>query len=433
MPLLDLQPPAFHWATGIENTFVPHSRPRLRALDEFELTQHYQLWKQDFDFAAASGARVIRWGMPWYRVQPTPWTWDWAWADAALDYAVNVKGLTVMLDLIHYGTPFWIEKSFVDPVYPRAVGQFAHHVAARYRDLLQVYTPLNEPGITALMCGQRGRWPPHLRGRRGFVQVSVGLARGMIETVHALHAARPDVQTVQVEALWRFQPQVESLRAEVEFRHQLQYLGFDLATGRVDAGHRLHGHLRENGVRESDLAWFRANAVSFDALGVNFYPWSYGIQAARRSGTLYRVPGTTQGRSLAEVLLEAQARYQLPLFITETSARGPRSVRSRWMDETIATVRELRNSGVPLVGYTWFPLLTMIDWRYRTGTRPVSDYLLHLGLVESRLDEANVLQRQPTELLEKYRAYTLQPMPWNPPTLPSPAGRGALDESQPND
>ena len=42
----------FTWATGIEDTFIQRARPRLRALDEYELTQHYQLWQSDIDLVA---------------------------------------------------------------------------------------------------------------------------------------------------------------------------------------------------------------------------------------------------------------------------------------------------------------------------------------------------------------------------------------------
>src|SRR5512142_2605119 len=82
---------AFTWATGIEDTFIPHARPGLRALDEYELTQHYAQWKSDFDLVAETGVQAVRWGIPWYKVQPKPGKWDWAWVDAALDYLVNVK------------------------------------------------------------------------------------------------------------------------------------------------------------------------------------------------------------------------------------------------------------------------------------------------------------------------------------------------------
>ena len=47
----------FFWATGIENTFIPQERPGLRALEEYELTQHYAQWRADLDRGVGPGRR----------------------------------------------------------------------------------------------------------------------------------------------------------------------------------------------------------------------------------------------------------------------------------------------------------------------------------------------------------------------------------------
>ncbi|HKY54360.1 MAG TPA: family 1 glycosylhydrolase, partial [Anaerolineales bacterium] len=130
----------FLWATGIEDTFIPHARPGLRALDEYELTQHYKLWKQDFDLVAEIGVKAMRWGIPWYRVQPMPDKWDWEWTDMTLDYLVNVKGITPILDLLHYGTPLWLDNSFINTSYPQRVAEYACEVVQRYKTLVRYYT-----------------------------------------------------------------------------------------------------------------------------------------------------------------------------------------------------------------------------------------------------------------------------------------------------
>ena len=42
-------------------------------------------------------------------------------------------------------------------------------------------------------------------------------------------------------------------------------------------------------------------------------------------------------------------------------------------------IKTLRGEGVPVIGYTWFPLFTMIDWRYRFAQEPLEDFYLELG------------------------------------------------------
>ena len=68
-------------------------------------------------------------------------------------------------------------------------------------------------------------------------------------------------------------------------------------------------------------------------------------------------------------------------MITETSAfRFRHAARSAWLSSSLSAIKALRTSGVPVIGYTWFPLFAMIDWSYRTGTQPRDAYRLDLGL-----------------------------------------------------
>jgi len=398
-------PNGFYWAVGIENTFIPQERPGLRALEEYELTQHYQLWREDINRAADLGISHIRWGVPWYRVNPQPGSFEWGWIDEVLDYLVNRKGITPIVDLVHYGTPLWMEASFLDPDYPQYVANYAHAFAMRYGELVRFYTPLNEPTVNAEYSGYHGQWPPYLTGKSGYSQVLLPIVRGMILTTAAVRAADPDALFVQVEALGWVWTQDERLQEEVEQQVAQTYLAFDLFTGRVATKHRLWPTLHEHGVTESDLAWLQAHQAQVDILGVNLYPWSGGEYVMGEDGQCHK-RGELNGYHLAAVLRQAWQRYGIPLMVTETSARRDVDGRAQWMDETIAAVNQVRDEGVPVIGYTWFPAMTMVDWAYRVEDRPLDDYLLHLGLWDAAFDENRILQRHSTPLVERYRNYT---------------------------
>ena len=401
----------FLWATGIEDTFIPQARPGLRSLDEYELTQHYQLWKRDFDLVAEIGVKYLRWGIPWYRVQPAPNEWDWAWTDRALDYLINSKGITPILDLMHYGTPLWLENSFINASYPQRVAEYAHEVAARYKSLARYYTPLNEPMVNADMCGNKGEWPPYLSGEDGYVKLTLALAKGIILTTQAIKAEQPESVTVQVEAVWHTFTTDSALQDDTHQNNARQYLCFDLSTGRVNDDYVLREFLCSHGMTNAELEWFQRNAVTFDFFGANFYPWSYSELKKRANSSVQLVTGEPSGETLALVLREVSKRYHLPIIITETSAKRDVSGRARWMNETLDTVRALRMEGIPVVGYTWFPLFTMVDWTYRTGRRPVKDYLIHLGLYDSAFDAQGILRRHKTPLVKRYQEHIAKPMP----------------------
>lgn len=71
----------------------------------------------------------------------------------------------------------------------------------------------------------------------------------------------------------------------------------------------------------------------------------------------------------------------------------------------MAGICELRSRGVPVLGYTWFPLFTMVDWRYRFGRGPLEEYRLDLGLYT--LDGA--ARWSATPLVEQFRSYVADP------------------------
>lgn len=403
-------PASFLWATGIENTFVPQTRAGMRALDEYALTQHYEFWQADFDHVAASGVQAVRWGIPWYRVQPGPKRWDWSWTDAALDYLVNQKHILPILDLMHYGTPLWLDNSFINADYPRRVAEYAAAVAERYGKLVKVYTPLNEPTVNALFCGRKGEWPPYLCGEDGYLKVLLALARGIVLTMQALKAVQPDALTVQVEAVGHRWARTACLADYAAHENEAQYLAFDLCTGRVDESHPLFAHLGEHGIGAQELAWFQERAVHFDVFGANFYPWSYG-PVVRRRDRVCNARYDTPGAALGEVLQEVYDRYQMPIMVTETSADASIAGRGQWMDDTIGAVRALRSRGVPVVGYTWFPLLSLYRWDVRLGARPLDSYLMHLGLYELERDHDRLLRRTATPLVDRFRAHMAAPMP----------------------
>src|ERR1044072_6662259 len=97
----------FLWATGIEDTFVPQTRPGHRALDEYQLMGHYEHWREDLALVRDLGLKMVRWGVPWYRLEPfQPGEFDWRWTDQVIPYMVPDLGLLPIVDLMHYGRPF---------------------------------------------------------------------------------------------------------------------------------------------------------------------------------------------------------------------------------------------------------------------------------------------------------------------------------------
>jgi beta-glucosidase/6-phospho-beta-glucosidase/beta-galactosidase len=128
--------------------------------------------------------------VPWYRVNPAPGVFDWSWTDEVFRELRDLN-LEPIVDLMHYGCPLWLTGEFLHPDYAERVAEYAGAFAVRYRDLARLYTPLNEPLVTAHFCGRSGVWPPYRRGSRGYTAITMALTRGIVLTVAALRAANP--------------------------------------------------------------------------------------------------------------------------------------------------------------------------------------------------------------------------------------------------
>lgn len=401
--LADLvHPNAFWWATGIEDTFITAPHPATgRTLDEYTLTGHYDRWREDLGLIAELGVPCARYGVPWHRIQPAPDRWDWRHADAPLERLLEL-GIEPQVDLVHYGLPGWLERAYLNPDYPKRVADYAGRLAERFRGRIRWYTPLNEPRITAWYCGRLGWWPPHARSRRGFVSVMLAVATGIQATVAALRAVDPEIVAYHVDATDLYETDDPDLKAEAELRRRIVFLALDLVAGRVDVQHPLHAWLLSHGAEPAALDGLLRNATPPEVIGLNLYPL-YTMKRLlhdARGRLRVRMPYTEDG--LLEGVARRYARHfpGLPLMISEIATSGSVARRIAWLERSLAAVRTLRQEGVPLVGYTWWPMFALVTWAWRQGRRDVADHLLQLGLWDLDAD----LNRIRTPAVDAFRA-----------------------------
>ncbi len=388
------------WAVGIEDTFIGHpGGKRARILDEYELIDHYRQWRGDLDLIASLGVRCMRYGVPWYRVNPAPGEWDWSWLDRVMEHMAR-REIRPIFDLVHYGTPLWLRGSFVDPDYPMRVAEYASTMASRYGELAHGWTPLNEPVVNADFCGLRGVWPPHLRGERGYDRVIFGIADGISRTTAAIREVRPDALIVAVEPCDLVTTDEPDLAEAVRNRWRKLFLPIDLVMGRVDHDHPDRARLEASGIGEAALDRLVADPQVPDVLGVNFYPGMSRARLVTSRGALRRRRLYGSGADLVTSLREFHRHTRLPVMVTETSDFASVEKRAAWMDDSIGAVAEARQSGLPVIGYTWFPVFSHVDWRWRRGPYDVIAYWCHMGLWD--LDER--LTRNRTPLADRYAA-----------------------------
>jgi beta-glucosidase len=392
----------FFWAVGIEDTFITAPWPGTgRTLDEYELTQHYANWREDIDLMRELGVRHARYGIPWHRINPTPNTWDWSFADKTLDYLLESR-INPIVDLVHYGLPLWIENAYSNPAFPKYMAEYTRRAAERYKGRIHFWTPLNEPRVTAWYCGKLGWWPPFRRGWRGFLEVLVGACKGIVEAAKVLKGIDEDNMIVPVDATDLYESADATLADEVARRQEIVFLALNLITGRVTQKHLLYDWLLRNGVQVDDLAWFAENKIDLEIIGINLYPL-FSQKILKRAPTL-RIQMPYASGEIAERLATLYfERYGVPIFISETASLGSVKRRSQWLKDSVGSVASARAKGVPLIGYTWWPLFALVTWAYRQGTHPPEYYLKQMGLWDLRGDGQGNLERTATSLVNEFK------------------------------
>jgi beta-glucosidase/6-phospho-beta-glucosidase/beta-galactosidase len=344
----------FLFGTGIENSY-----PRLpdgRRVDEMAKTGHYERWREDFALVRELGIPALRYGPAYYRTNPAPGRYDWSSADDQMAW-LRTSGVTVIADLCHFGVPDWMS-GFNDPAFPRQFAAYARAFARRY-PFVHHFTPINEMYIAAKFSAMFGWWNEGLTGKEAFAATLRNICLAHELAVEAIVAERPDALILQAESFERYAPADDSAASaeQAQFWNEARFATLDLTFGRRPSP-TVAALLAAGGMTPGDFAFFRERrAVRNRRLGMDYYVTGEQVIDASGAATpaLQRVGLAALGRTYYD-------RYGVPLWVTETNRVADLAV--EWLEEQWAEVGSLERSGVPVLGFTWFPLTDVVDWRH---------------------------------------------------------------------
>lgn len=390
----------FQWMTGFECSAFPQI-----GADELEETQHYRWWASDLARVREVGITLIRYGIPWHRVNPRPHEYDWHWTDQAVDL-MGVLGITPIIDLFHYGTPLWIEGGIMNPIFGEMQGWYAKAFATRYPHLLY-YTPTNEPYIEATFGAEWAIWYPFLRGdqnaARAIQNVTEGLSRAMLE----IRRIQPAALMMIADTCEYYHSVEGAFQEEADFRTQRRFLVHDLYQGLVTREHPMWSYMVRNGIAEWELDWFVENPVRLDILGLDYY--QHSEHQLRRGPQGERIDETAQKQwGWAEMARQYSSRYGgIPVILAETNVGGPVEDRIAWFEQIVAQTRQARAAGVPVAGLTYYGAVDHVDWDSALRVRNLNINPCGMWSLEWRGDK---LIRIPTALVDRYRQYIAAPL-----------------------
>jgi beta-glucosidase/6-phospho-beta-glucosidase/beta-galactosidase len=346
----------FAFATGIESsnpTIVnPTTGQRLRR-DLLDECGHYKLWRTDLQLVKELGAPCLRYGLPNHLIHLGPGRYDWAFADESLA-EIRRLGITPILDLMHFGIPDWMG-DFQNPEMPVHFAAYAGAVAQRY-PWVRGYTPVNEIYVAARNSGWDGLWNERLRTERGFVTALKHLVAANLLAGAAIVKHRGNAIIVQSESAEYTHHVSVSPSHSIKLRNKLIFLSLDLLYSKSPDADVLM-FAQDNGLTREEFLWFMKSApAGFQIMGNDYY--------GHNEKLLLPDDSMMYGEDVLGwylITLRYYRRYYRPVMHTETSTPNPHD-NPRWLWKQWANVLRMRRDGIPVLGFTWYPLTDQVDW-----------------------------------------------------------------------
>ena len=352
--------PAFAVACGEvgSDPLVLHEG-RVVRVDQYRASRHLERLDADLADVAGLGVKVWRYGMPWRLTEPEPGVYDWTLWDRALE-ACRRHGLDPVIDLCHFGLPDH-HGGFCDTTWVDGFARYVDAFLARYPEP-RWFTPVNEPGITAMFSSLLGMWNDRLASEDDYFVALGNVALANLEALARIRADRDgwwigsegfgcDLADADDEA---------GIRAATRAR-DLQQAVWDLHLGLAPRG----GAARLTDV-VADSIQSRIEAlvgvVPPDRIiaGHDIYPVSvtvHGTRAGRPLSIADRV------RAYEDEATAWHERYQVPFWVSETSNLGlPVDQGSEWLAALTTSLDTLAASGLPVRGICWYSRGDQYDW-----------------------------------------------------------------------
>jgi beta-galactosidase len=381
-------------------------------------------YKQDIALARGKlNANAFRMSIEWSRIFPksTEGATTVAELDALADQsaithyrdvltAIRKAKMTPFVTLSHFTLPLWLHDpiaarnafaglapddppptgfgpaGWLDPRAATEFGKYAGYVAAKLGDLVDYWSPINEPNVVAVQGylnveGVFAFWyPPGVFSFRGVLDALAGQERANAAAYDAIKAQDATSRVGLVQHFIAFQParpgssQDRTGTAHADYLFNRSFL--DAAVnGEYDAN--ADGVIGA-GERHPELAH------KADFIGINYYrpgqvtglqqPLSKSIPLydfiPKVDYSMKDCPTTCsdlgwqiQPSALRSLIPNVGRRYKLPLYITENGIADARDrKRATYIRDHVAAVRQAVQAGADVRGYFYWSLEDNLEW-----------------------------------------------------------------------
>ncbi|MEP6925702.1 MAG: family 1 glycosylhydrolase [Pyrinomonadaceae bacterium] len=377
------KPGNFMFATGIECSYPTIKNGTIRR-DLLEECGHYERFEEDLHLIKDLGLKVVRYGLPYYKINTAQGKYDWEFADLAMKMIQKLE-LTPILDLMHFGVPDWLE-NYQNPELPVHFADYCGEVAKRY-PWVRYYTPVNEIYVTARISAKDGVWNEQLKSDKAFVNAIKHTVAASILGTHEIAKRRNDCVIVQSESAEYLHEAHAAVSPETKLINKQRLISLDLLYAHPpDADVCMY--LLDNGLTREEYDWFMVGEPpGYQVMGNDYYGRNERI--LKPDGTFCTAEDVL---GWYEITKEYYLRYRKPVMHTETNTLEKDGAAS-WLWKQWINVLRMRNDGVPVLGFTWYSLIDQVDWDIQLAEK--KGHVNECGLYD--------LNRKPRPVADAYR------------------------------
>ena len=349
--------------TNSDTWFLERTEPSIFSEPSGDACNSFELWKEDLGLCTALGLNSYRFSVEWARIEPTPGTFD----PDALDHYERIvdgcleRGLAPVVTYNHFTSPHWFASGggFLAADAAERFAAYCERITQTFGDRIAYAVTLNEPQLHRIL-----QWVP----LPDFVW-DLGKAT-LAAAAEAVGAERYRTGNVWVREEW---PEFEDAyaAAHVAARTAIKSVRSDLPVGLSvamvdDCAVGDDTSVVDRVRAESYDRWFDL-AAEDDFVGVQNYErrWYDGNGSVEIETDLPRndMGSPVDPASLAGAVAYAYERSGVPIVVTEHGiSTHDDTLRAGLIPPAIDQLIELRDGGMPILGYFHWSLMDNFEW-----------------------------------------------------------------------
>lgn len=336
-----------------------------------DVTNHYDLYKEDLRLLKDLGANSYRFSLEWSRIQPEEDVWDY---DAIAHYQeiINIllkNNIEPMVTIHHFTHPLWfIKKAWHDNA---SIEKFLTYTKKMVSMLTGVryWITFNEPYVLILGGYLEGCMPPGIRDVSLAVKALENILVCHGQAYDVIHSHIPDAMVSVAHNMAAFTPwhrwnPADRIISKIARHFYNNSLLDALSTGTLRLQFPFKKVMEISVPIKDKIDFFGVNY--YTRMHLRFNPFKkMGIELRHRDIGGYGL--TDMGWEIhpqgLEKVLKRAARLNVPLIITENGiATRDDQKKIRFMKKHIDVLEKCLKQGIDIRGYFYWSLIDNYEW-----------------------------------------------------------------------